>query len=86
LRGPIFNQLNLGLFKNIKIGERVTFQLRMEAINALNHPNPGFGTGSGGYLPSINIGNAGAPGAGFAEFKDIEYARRTIQFGARLTF
>jgi hypothetical protein len=86
LRGPIFNQMNLGLFKNIKIGERVTFQLRMEAINALNHPNPGFGTGSGGYLPSINIGNAGAPSAGFAEFKDIEYARRTIQFGARLIF
>jgi hypothetical protein len=86
LRGPIFNQLNLGLFKNIKIGERVTFQLRMEAINALNHPNPGFGTGAGGYLPSINIGNAGLPGGGFAEFKDIEYSHRTIQFGARLTF
>jgi outer membrane receptor protein involved in Fe transport len=86
LRGPIFNQLNLGLFKNIKIGERLTFQLRMEAINALNHPNPGFGTGSGGYLPNINIGNAGAAGAGFAEFKDIEYANRVIQFGARLTF
>jgi len=86
LRGPIFNQMNLSLFKNIKIGERLTFQLRMEAFNALNHPNPGFGTGSGGYLPSINIGNAGAPGVGFANFQDIEYARRTIQFGARLVF
>jgi hypothetical protein len=86
LRGPIFNQMNFGLFKNIKVGEKVTFQLRMEAFNVLNHPNPGFGTGSGDYLPSINIGNASAPGVGFANFKDIELARRTIQFGARLVF
>jgi outer membrane receptor protein involved in Fe transport len=86
LRGPIFNQLNLGLFKNIKIGEKVTFQMRAEFFNALNHPNPGFGTGAGGYLPSINIGNAGLSGAAFANFTDIEYSHRTIQFGARLTF
>jgi hypothetical protein len=86
LRGPIFNQMNLGLFKNIKIGERVTFQMRMEAFNALNHPNPGFGTGQGGYLPGINVGNAGVEGAAFANFQDIEYGRRVIQFGARLTF
>jgi outer membrane receptor protein involved in Fe transport len=86
LRGPAFNQMNFGLFKNIKIGERLTFQLRMEAFNALNHPNPGFGTGDGDYLPSINIGNAGAAGVGFANFQDIELAHRTIQFGARLYF
>jgi Carboxypeptidase regulatory-like domain len=86
LRGPIFNQVNLSLFKNIKIGERLTFQLRGEAFNAFNHPNPGFGTGAGGFLPNINVGNAGAAGVGFATNTDIEYAHRTIQVGARLVF
>jgi outer membrane receptor protein involved in Fe transport len=85
-RGPMLNQMNLSVFKNIKIGESVTFQLRGEAFNALNHPNPGFGTGQGGYLPSININNAGVSGASFNTFTDITYARRVLQFGARLIF
>lgn len=86
LRGPVLNQMNLSLFKNIKIGERVTFQMRGEMFNALNHPNPGFGTGSGGYLPAINVNAAGVPGGAFDTFTDITYARRVLQFGARLIF
>jgi outer membrane receptor protein involved in Fe transport len=85
-RGPILNQLNLSLFKNIKMGERMTFQLRGEAFNALNHPNPGFGTGQGGYLPSINVNAAGVSGGAFDTFTDIAYARRVLQFGARFIF
>jgi hypothetical protein len=42
-RGPIFNQLNMSLFKNIRVFERLNIQLRGEAFNVLNHPNPGFG-------------------------------------------
>jgi hypothetical protein len=89
LRGPIFNSMNLGLFKNIKMGERFTLQLRGEAFNALNHPNPGFGTGSGNYLPNINVQNAGLPfanGSAFDEFTHMTFARRVLQFGARITF
>jgi hypothetical protein len=86
LKGPIFNQLNMSLFKNLKIFERLTLQLRAEAFNVLNHPNPGFGVNSGGSLPSIFIGNAGAPGAGFAEHKDISLANRVVQVGARIIF
>lgn len=85
-RGPIFNQLNLSLFKNIKVYERLTVQLRGEAFNVLNHPNPGFGTGSGGYLPSINVNNAGTPSVAFGENQDIEFARRTVQVGIRIVF
>jgi hypothetical protein len=86
LKGPIFNQLNMSLFKNIKVWESVRIQLRGEAFNVLNHPNPGFGVNSGGALPSINIGNAGAPGAGFAEHKDISLANRVVQVGLRILF
>jgi hypothetical protein len=86
LRGPIFNQLNMSLFKNIKVFENLTVQLRGEAFNVLNHPNPGFGVNANGYLPSINIGNAGVAGAAFAENEDIDLARRVIQVGLRIIF
>jgi hypothetical protein len=86
LRGPILNQFNMSVFKNIKVGEKVTFQVRGEAFNALNHPNPGFGTGQGGYLPSINVNNAGVSGGSFNTLTDITYARRVLQFGGRLIF
>ena len=89
-RGPIFNQLNLGLFKNIKVYERLTVQLRGEAYNVLNHPNPGFGAAvtstAGGYLPNININSAGTPGSAFGENDDISYARRVVQVGLRIIF
>jgi outer membrane receptor protein involved in Fe transport len=91
-RGPIFNQLNLSLFKNIKIYERLTLQLRGEAFNVLNHPNPGFGTAvvstSTGYIPGININNAGVAGTdtAFGSNQDINYARRVVQVGLRVIF
>ena len=86
LSGPAINQLNLSLFKNTKIGERVRLQLRAEAFNVLNHPNPGYGVNAAGYLPAITLENAGVKGGGFADFKDISLARRVIQFGMRLIF
>jgi hypothetical protein len=52
LTGLILNQLNMSIFKNTKIGESVKLQLQATAINALNHPNPGYGTNAAGYLPT----------------------------------
>ncbi len=86
LRGPAINQLNMSLFKNVKIGERTKLQLQATAINVLNHPNPGYGTNAAGYLPQITPENAGISGNGFAQFKDISLARRVVQFGIRLIF
>jgi outer membrane receptor protein involved in Fe transport len=85
-RGPIFNQLNLSLFKNIRVTERVKIQLRGEAINALNHPNPGFGTGSGGAIPQMALTNAGVRFSAYGENSDIGFARRVIQVAFRLSF
>ena len=86
LRGPAFNQLNMSVFKNIKVFENLTLQLSGEAFNVLNHPNPGFGVERGNYLPNKDVGNAGNEGIGFAENKDIELARRVVQVGLRIIF
>ena len=88
LRGPKLNQLNMSLFKTIKIWENWKLQLRAEAFNVLNHPNPGFGVPAtnSDYLPSINVGNAGIPGGAFAENKDITLANRVIQVGFKFMF
>jgi len=86
LRGPRLNQLNMSLFKNIKVNERLTVQLRGEAYNVLNHPNPGYGVNQAGYLPDFSVEDAGIEGSGFADNGDIELARRVIQVGIRLVF
>ena len=86
-RGPKFNQLNMGLFKNIKVYERLTLQLRGEAFNVLNHPTPGVGNVvGGGYLPAINVSDAGVPTAAFGENGDITFARRVVQVALRVIF
>ncbi len=50
IRGPRSNLLNVGLQKNTRLyAERANFQLRVDAINALNHTNfsnPSTGVGS----------------------------------------
>jgi hypothetical protein len=90
LRGPKLNQLNMGLFKNIKVFERLTVQLRGEAFNVLNHPNPGYGvngTNNGaGYLPDFFTEDAGLAGSAFADPQDIQLARRIVQVGLRIIF
>ena len=86
----MLNQLNMGLFKNIKVLESLTVQLRGEAFNVLNHPNPGYGvngTNNGaGYLPDFFTEDAGVEGSAFAEPKDIQLARRIVQVGVRIIF
>jgi hypothetical protein len=44
LRGDSFNNVDLSVFKNTKITERVTFRLEVDAYNVLNRaffPSPG---------------------------------------------
>ena len=40
IRGPGFWRTDLSLFKNMKFGERVSGQLRLETFNTFNHTNP----------------------------------------------
>lgn len=39
IEGPGFNRLDIGIFRNFRIIEGISFQLRGEAFNAINHTN-----------------------------------------------
>src|SRR5262249_47007433 len=81
--GPILNNLNLGIFKNFRIKEKMTLRLSMDAFNALNHPNPGVGFIANGATPGNIVENAGI---NFNLYGESEYARRAIQLGIKFIF
>ena len=63
VRGPHYTNLDFSLFKNVPLGDRVTWQTRGEAFNTFNHTNfglPNNGLPSGapyfGALGSVNPG------------------------------
>ncbi len=70
LRGPGINNLDLGLFKNFSFAKNATLQLRVEAFNALNHPQ--F-SGVSQNISSKNFGVVTSARAG-----------RIVQLGAKL--
>jgi hypothetical protein len=80
--------LNLGIFKNTRVNERVTIQFRTELFNALNHPNPGYGLlgFETNDAPDRFVEDAGIEGLAFGDFGDMQLSRRLIQFGMRIIF
>jgi len=93
LQGPLLNNLNLGLFKNIRLQERVNLQLRLEAFNAFNHPNAGVGFIQGNLggpvIPDRFVEDAGLQGlgSGFANNgNSVEYSTRVLQVGVKVVF
>jgi hypothetical protein len=94
LRAPSYKQLDFSVFKDTKLGERVTMQLRAEVFNLFNHPNfsnpvlPSFiadagfnGINAGGFLPITTTADVG-PGNPFLGGG----APRGIQLAAKFTF
>ena len=71
-RGPAFYDVDLGLFKNTKVGERLNIQFRAEAFNLFNRVNL--------YNP---IGNMGSPQFGQST---AAFPSRQIQLGLKLLF
>jgi hypothetical protein len=73
LRGPGYRDVDLGFFRDVHFGEKVTFQLRGEATNIFN-------------LVSLN--NPSGTTLGSTSFGKITAAAspRVMQVGARLTF
>ncbi|HEY6328207.1 MAG TPA: hypothetical protein VI756_02645, partial [Blastocatellia bacterium] len=91
LQGPIVNNLNLGLFKNIRLRESMTLQLRLEAFNALNHPDEGPGSilFNGTLTPDTFVEDAGktALGSGFANNgNSYILSNRVVQVGVKMIF
>ncbi len=58
VRGPAYFDSDLALFKNFQISERQKVQLRISAINFLNHPLPQFGL-AGNADESLNLASGG---------------------------
>jgi hypothetical protein len=75
LRGPGFFETDLSVYRTFFITERVQFQFRAEALNALNHAN--FAN------PQGDINNANF---GFITATTGPYQSRQWRFGARVSF
>ncbi|MGB8493437.1 MAG: carboxypeptidase-like regulatory domain-containing protein [Candidatus Acidiferrum sp.] len=88
LPGPGFHRLDMSIFKDFPIKERVKLQFRAEIFNLTNHPNfnaPNFGgngvvaiSNSGNYTNS-NFGEIGST-------RDAPYDPRQIQFALKLYY
>jgi len=70
--GPGFVRMDLSLFKNFKITERVKLQFRTEAFNAFNHTNPN----------GVNTTFGNAVFGRVTSYRDP----REMQFGLKLSF
>jgi hypothetical protein len=82
LSGPGYFQLQLSLFKDLKINERFNAQLRAESFNVTNTPqfaNPSTSLTSQtfGYITSTVGSGTGVNGLG---------GGRVVQLGLRMTF
>jgi hypothetical protein len=73
LDGPHYVNVDAALFKDIRIKEQTTLQLRLDAFNAFNHTN--F---YAGQLQSINS-------TSFGKLQN-DWGPRVVQIAARLTF
>jgi hypothetical protein len=73
LHGPGSQVLDLSLFKNFPIHERLKFQFRFEMFSALNHPN--FANPAANFSAPATFGNITSASG-----------NRNIQLGAKLQF
>lgn len=73
--GPGYSQWDLSLFKNLKVSERISSQLRLEAFNAFNQTN----------YSTLNTTFTGTPGSSFGQVTGARDAR-IVQLGAKISF
>jgi hypothetical protein len=80
-RAPGVWNLDLGVYKSFKFGERVSLQLRGEAYNLFNHSNLYVDGTSAEVSGGTIIAKRGSTGGG-AAFDE----RRNVQLGIKLNF
>ena len=86
-RGPSYFNMDMSLFKNIKLREQLTFSIGAQAFNVFNHPNFAnpdsvFGSATFGQITSM----AGAPTSPYGTFLGFDSSPRVVQVSAKLTF
>jgi hypothetical protein len=85
LRGPAFETLDLGLYRNFKINEGMNLQFRTEFFNALNHTN--FGLPNAGLGSIATFGTILSTSGGGGLYSEGTSADpRIIQFALKFTF
>jgi outer membrane receptor protein involved in Fe transport len=80
--------MNLGMYKNTRLTERASLQLRLEAYNAFNHANFAINT-PGAYVYGCSSGScaSGPITGGYGLLSNGTYGdNRNIQIGAKVIF
>jgi hypothetical protein len=75
INAPGVSNTNFSLFKNFPIWETLSFQLRGEAFNVFNHPNPGS--------PNTTFGGTSF---GFITGANTNFGARVIQIAGKINF
>ena len=76
--GPGLAEVDLSLFKDTQITERVKMEFRTECFNVINHPN--FGT------PNLIAFSGGLPNRTFGQISSTVTPSRQIQFGVKVMY
>ena len=84
IEGPAHLGFDANLIKRVKINETKEFEVRVDVVNVLNHPNFGYNTNrdtqNNPFLLNTNINSPD-----FGRFTDAQGSRR-FTLGARLNF
>jgi hypothetical protein len=85
--GPHFFDMDMGLFKNFKLGERVALGVGAQAYNVFNHPNflNPDATLSDSTFCQINS-MAPMPTSPYGVFLGFDSSVRVVQVSGKLTF
>ena len=91
-RGQAISTVNMSVFKNTRVSERMTIQLQADAFNLFNHqwlgiPNVNANAAGQGF-GSLSFNPNGGPDGGFGTANIITdgIGRRRLQFGAKIIF
>jgi hypothetical protein len=89
--GAGYFDMDMGLFKNIQIKERMHLAVGLMAFNALNHPNMPFpnntfSTGDSTFGTIIAGPGVGVPTSPYGNFLGFDSSPRVVQLSARITF
>ncbi len=86
-RGPHFFDVDMNLYRNFKLGEKVTFGLGLQAFNVFNHPNfanpdSGLGDATFGQI----TGMMGTPTSPYGNFLGFDSSPRLVQITGKIIF